>query len=1136
MEHESPRHEKIRFRRDEITDLGTFPSAANLDPKPARSWLPRRARKILLGLLGGLASLVVLAALAIYAIGASGIGSERLRLEAEKALEEFAGIDIDASVGPARITFDGLRFLALEVRDVSLKGAEDGLAIADARLVRFGIRFLPLLSGEVRLSSARLSNARISAAAMPAGEGSDPLAAFRNEEGLLDPDQVAKTVFAGVHKALDAMGSKSLRGIALEDVEFALPPGGRIARIRVVNSVLSEAAADSVVFSAETEVDGRAVTVEANATRDAVSKRITALDVAAEAPASRSIGTRAINNVSRIGALDLKITGAEGLGPERSHLKATLLLKDSAFDLGTRGVVSGDIDFAGTLIEGSNRVSVERLRASVGRSALDFQGVIGPRPPTGIGGDAPAYRFDLVSPRSTISPAGSPEPALNTYLRLTGTYLTNERRLAADEIILKSGRGEVLGTASMRLVEGKAPGVSVAFSVHDMSVSHVKQLWPWFSARGARGWVLQNLFGGRVTDARLQFHVEPGRLGNGVPLSAPESFGTFAIEGTRFDTAGLIPPVRDATGVVDYRGNDVDISLSAGTVFLPSGRTVAASAGTLTVKKANVPPVIGALDINVAGDAPAVAELASYDPINAMRHVGLAPQDFTGEVSGNVKADIPLQKGIDSSKLGWLVALDYKNLSIAKPFDGQVVTEAEGTIVIDRSKAVIAAKAKLGEAAAEIDAVEPLGKGEDRPDRKRIVKLTLDDKAREKLVPGISDLVKGPINVTLDAKADGKKMVEADLTGAQLSIPWAGWTKGAGIKADVSFVLENSDGKSTLQDFHLDGETFDIKGSVALADGAMSQAKFSSVKLNRNDDVAVAVKKSGNNYAIDVSGNALDARSLVRQFTADTSTATKATSGGSVSVSANVEALTGFHGERLSNVKLDYSGSGKRVNGLDVTATASSGGAIEIRNTAEGGGRTMRMQSTDAGAILRFLDIYQHMEGGNIALSLKGGADGPMAGQVDARDFFLVNEPRLSSIVSTTPPGGERSLNQAVKRDIDTSRVKFERGFTQIDKGDGYLNLSRGVLRGPVIGATFQGTLYDKKGNMDMTGTFMPAYGLNRIFGEIPLIGILLGNGRDGGLIGVTFKLEGDADSPEVRINPLSVIAPGIFRSIFEFQ
>ena len=69
-----------------------------------------------------------------------------------------------------------------------------------------------------------------------------------------------------------------------------------------------------------------------------------------------------------------------------------------------------------------------------------------------------------------------------------------------------------------------------------------------------------------------------------------------------------------------------------------------------------------------------------------------------------------------------------------------------------------------------------------------------------------------------------------------------------------------------------------------------------------------------------------------------------------------------------------------------------------------------------------------------------------------------------------------------------------------------------------------------------MTGTFMPAYGLNRIFGELPLVGDLLGNGRDRGLIGVTFKLDGAAKSPRLQVNPLSVMAPGVFRQIFEFN
>ena len=1032
----------------------------------------------------GAGALVLIALLAVYAIGASGIGSERLRIAAEQALEEVAGVDIDASVGPPRITFDSMRFLALEVRDVSLRRTADGKAIAEAGAVRFGVRFLPLLAGDVRVSSASLSDARIMVDGMGSGEGSDWAAAFRNEAGLIEPDLVAKAVFASAHKALNAMGSQSLRRISLDNVELVLPAGEGIASVRVIQSELAEARGDSLAFSSELEVGGRPITIAATAIRDGKTHRISNLDLSASAPTQGN--GEATGN--RLGAVEMNLTGTEGGEGESPLINASLKLADWALDLGTRGVLAGDLNLAARFVEGSDRIEVEQLRAAVGRSVLDFKGVMGARPATEAADGEPAYRFNLVSTHSIISPEGSPEPAMNTALQLAGTYLTNSRVLSADQIVVKGGRGEALGSASMRFVEGEAPGISVAFNVQDMPASQVKQLWPWFAGRGARNWVLNNVFGGRVTDAQLQFHVEPGRLGNGVPLSGSELFGTFNLEGTRFDTAGLIPPVRDATGRVDYKGNDVDISLSSGTVYLPSGRTVAASNGTLSIKKANLPPVVGALDIDVAGEAPAVSELASYDPINAMRHVGLSPEDFTGEVSGNVKADIPLQKGVDRDRLNWLVALDYKNLSIAKPFDGQMVSEAEGSITVEKTKAVIAAKAKLGGVPAEIDAIEPLGESD--IERKRLVTLTLDEKTREAVVPGLAGLVEGPIKVALDSKGGGKQMVEADLTGAQLNIPWAGWTKGPGIAGNVSFMLENADGKSTLSDFNLSGATFGAVGSIALSDGNLSQAEFSRVRLNRNDDVAITVKQSGKGYSVDIKGKSLDARSLVKQFTADSSTATKATQSGSVSVTVDVDAVTGFHDEKLSDLKLEYRGSGDRVDRLEVAATANSGATVQLRNGVEGGGRAMRMKSADAGAILRFLDIYEHMEGGKIELALKGGADGPMTGQVDARDFVLVNEPRLSSIVSTTPPGGDRSLNQAVKRDIDTSRVKFERGYSTIDKGAGYLSLSNGILRGPLLARVSRARSTIRKGNMDMTGTFMPAYGLNRIFGEIPIIGV----------------------------------------------
>ncbi|MBA1140607.1 YhdP family protein [Mesorhizobium neociceri] len=1128
MDQEEPQHEKIRFRRDEITDLGTFPSACSVPPL-GKARIGRGFR-ILARLFAGVAALVLLAAVAVYVIGATGIGSERLRAEAETAIEKLAGFDVNVAVGPARLTLDGSSFIALQVNDVSVKTA-DGKPMADAGRVRFGIRLIPLFSGEVRLTSARISDAHIVTAAMPSG--GDWTAELRNQDGLIDPEKLAAAVFGHVNHALDAVREDSMRRIDLKNVAFELPEAGSVKLVNIANATVLQSGPGSMEFSSEADVDGRALTVTATATRDTTSLRVTALnaaiDMAAIAETTPAAG-------GKTGAIALKLTGTEGSGDSDSRLTASLSLTGSVLDLGTRGLLPVDVDADATLVSGSNKIDVGRLVLETGRSTFNFAGSIGPKPPTGAAGEEPSYRYDLTSDGSTLAPSDSPEPALNFFARIAGVYQIKSRKLIAEQIGVRSGSGsEVLGTAALAFIDNGPPGISLSLNVHDMPVSHVKQLWPWFSAKNARLWVLQNLFGGRVVDANLQFQVVPGRLGNGVPLSADEVFGRFQVEGSRFDTAGRIPPIRDAIGVVSFHGNDVDIALASGSVYMPSGRTVAASNGTLAVKAANHPPVIGALEIDVAGEAPAIAELASYEPINAMRHVGIAPDDLSGTVTGHVKADIPLQSGVDTSKLDWLVSLDYKDLSLAKPFEDQTVTDADGSIEVGPDKAVISADAKLNGIPAELDLVEPLR--DDGPPRSRKVALVLDDKTRAIAMPGLSPLISGTIKVAIDKSGEGgSQNVAVDLTSARLDIPWAGWSKGPGIPANATFTMAKSGDTTTLSDFDLDGKSFSVEGDVVLVKGALSSARFSKVALNRGDDVAVTVKRSGKGFAVDVSGYALDARSLIKQFTSDVDTATKTTGSDAVSVSADVNSLTGFHDEVLSNLKLDYSAAGSKVNGLKVSATASSGAAITISNTTGNGARALNMTSADAGAILRFLNIYEHMEGGSITLSLSGAADGPMRGQVDSSNFFIVDEPKLASIVSTTPAGDSRSLNEAVKGKIDTSRVKFERGFTEIDKGSGYLKLANGVLRGPRIGTTFQGTLYDQNNNMDMTGTFMPAYGLNRIFGELPLVGALLGNGRDRGLIGVTYRLKGNANKPVLDINPLSVIAPGIFRSIFEYR
>lgn len=1133
MEHELPKHEKVRFRREEITGLHTFPSAVGQDLWSKRRPWHRRAFGFCAGLVTIATSIAMVAGAVFYFVGITGISTDGLRDEAEAAIGQLLGVDVAAALGPAKISFDSSRFVAVEMNDVRFstpgKATND---LIEAGSVRFGLRLLPLVTGNIKLGSARIVDARI---AMPSGD-MRWVASLTNKDGLLDPDRVVGSVFGAAHRAFDAFNLGSTRSIELENVEIVLPGGSGAHSILIAQASLDQSASGELAISAQASVDGRDISIDGTASRDEAARRIAALELAFSSPASAEpprASAAAASPETAIGDLAIKISGEEGAGGDASRIAMALTLGDSVFRIDPRNSFDASMTLAAALVTGTGKLEIERARILSGRSQFEFHGAAGPQPRSDPD-EAPVYRYELVSDGSTLAPQDSPEPALNFIARLNGSFDAAEGRLEIKDIGVRTNGGDALGSAAFDFERGKAPGVFLALTVPDMPAAHVKQLWPWMAAGGARRWALGNLFGGHISGGRLHYRVPPGRIGNGVPLSHDEISGHFEIAGTRFDLTGRIPPMRDAVGTIDFRGNDVDVSLSAGNVYLPSGRTVAASNGTLTIRGANVPKVIGALDMDIAGDAQAVTELASYEPINAMRHIGRTADEFSGTVSGNVKADIPLSKAAQGEKLDFLVALDFKNLAVARPFDGQLATEANGSITVDPAKALIKAKAKLNGAPAEIDLVEPIGQSSIR--RQREIEVVLDDKARDKLAPGLSMLLDGPVKVQFSSGADSNDRIVADLTNAKLDIPWAGWSKGPGIAASASFRMQRSGDATTLSDFKLGGKSFALEGDVVLSGGELSSARFGTARLNRGDDVSVALKRAGKGYSVDITGASLDARSLVKQFTSDSGGAKAASGSASVSVNANVKSLGGFHGERLSNVKLDYSGTGRRVNGLTVSAVTSKGSAMSVRSGTNRGRRTLEMQSADAGSVLRFLDIYEHMQGGTIRLALAGDGDGPMRGQIDATDFWVVNEPRLASIVATTPPGDQRSLNQAVKSDIDTSRVKFERGYSAIEKGPGSLSLDRGMLRGPLIGLMFQGTLYDKSGNMNMTGTFMPAYGLNRIFGEIPLVGQILGNGRDRGLIGVTFRLAGRANSPVLQINPLSVIAPGIFRSIFEFR
>jgi len=249
--------------------------------------------------------------------------------------------------------------------------------------------------------------------------------------------------------------------------------------------------------------------------------------------------------------------------------------------------------------------------------------------------------------------------------------------------------------------------------------------------------------------------------------------------------------------------------------------------------------------------------------------------------------------------------------------------------------------------------------------------------------------------------------------------------------------------------------------------------------------------------------------------------------------------VRGFNGQTLKGLQLSYATKGGRFDSLSLRGSFTDATNVRIYASTKEGRTQFEIDASEAGGTLAFIDIYGRMRGGQLRARLSRSGDGPFTGPVRATDFIIEGEPRIAALVSQPVEAAERGANIGeidTFRRIEVQRVRFQEARGSIEKGETYLRVSDGIFNNSQIGLTFDGIVFDKSDRMDLVGTFLPAIGLSRAIGSIPFVGEILGNGRDSGLIGVTFRLSGPMRNPQIEVNPMSLVAPGVFRRVFEFR
>ncbi|WP_428428823.1 DUF3971 domain-containing protein [Pararhizobium sp.] len=1130
------RGEKVSFRKEDIVALHSLPSAQAHDPCIVHAPNKRGITHRVFTATAFIVSIVLLLGAALVAAIEGGALDEPLNARAQAALNAAIGSGYHAEVGSTvlRVTASGA--LALKARDVTLVQNVSDKRLVTTNSVFIELNPLALITGRIAVSRIEAEGATLDPSLLPQGKPID-LTAIR----VADVAAGLEVVFNQIDSISQLISRSNTETVRIADLRLSFAGlRQRIVPVVVETLDFKRTADGSMQIDGVFSIDEQSSELHLRADRQ--NGRITTLDGSAVGlPLSAFLhrgdtATELAFGVTSSADLTIKATrAAENTIPT---LQLNGRSNGGAFDAGgfTSELKPSELnvsyDFA------RNRIEILPSIVRVGRSTFPFTGAIADLDPAVLAGKK-GFSIDLLAQSASSSPIDVSEAPLTFDAKAQGRYLPESHELLFDELTVASGLGTAAGSLSMTFGD-TSPQISFALLTSKIQAAAVKQLWPWWVGKNARRWVINNVFGGTVTEGKLEVFLPMGRITRTVgpiDLNADELSVQFNIADTRINLAGDIPPLRDAAGAFKLKGERLDVEIERGTAYFPSGRSATVTGGDFVIPNTYEKPLIAEMKLDVAGQADAIAELVSYRPILALQRTPFKPEDFSGEMTAEVGARFGLITAQKPPPPLWQAQMLLNGVTVNKPFAGRNISDINGTLRIDPNQAVLDAKADIDGGEMNISVIEPVGSAS-TVKRKREISGTLNDGELAKLAPGLAGIISGPVALDILINDNDQHTVSADLGNASISLPWIGWSKGAGIGAKATFSASTTDGVTHIDGLKLNGDGFGAAGALVLDKSGLNSGEFSSVQLSKGDNYAVSIKRQKNGFAVNVNGSSADMRPVIESLRSGSGDGDGGGDGDGkrIAISANLQQVTGFHSETLSNVNLNYAARGKQIDAVDLSAVTDSGQAVVATITKNGADNILELTSGDAGSLARFANIYSNMRGGLLNLKLRDRGGSSWRGSVDIRKFSLVNEARLQSIVSTPTGADGRSLNQAVKKNIDVSSARFERGSANVALDNGSIAVDSGVVRGVDVGATFQGTVRDKNGNMDMTGTFMPAYGLNRLFGELPIIGVILGNGRDRGLLGITFKLVGPFAKPNLTINPLSIIAPGVFRSIFEFQ
>jgi hypothetical protein len=718
-----------------------------------------------------------------------------------------------------------------------------------------------------------------------------------------------------------------------------------------------------------------------------------------------------------------------------------------------------------------------------------------------------------------------------TTLRLQATATPEAVRLDRALLELAPGPEGVMGptlTATGRATRDAGGWEGEAELALDRAeLPALETWWPVGLAPAARDWVARNLVAGVLRDGRWQ-----------AAATAPPDLGSVAL--TRLDgTARLedvavrwhpgLPPLEGLTGTADFGADAITLHVTgarqAGTALrLPDGR--------LRLTGLGAGPARAELRGRLTGPVADLWALLRRPELGLLAGAELPVRNPTGTLDAEVTAAIPLAGPDAATDPTWHVAATLSELRLPDLVLGRTLSDGAFDVTLDPEGLRAEGTARLGAIPFRGRLALPLGAGQDGSGLR--IAAQAEPEAAQLAALGLNpgEVLQGPVALDIRYAAAGaapaRLTLRAGLDRARLAIAPLGYEKPRGAPAAAEAVLRLADGalrsvervELAAPDLVLRARAVEGEDALAITEARIGETRFTG----RLQPPAA----EGGAWAVALRGPVLDLRPIL-----------ESAGGGAGPPGAGLPPLT-------LDARFDRAPTpppAAPLQDLRIRASLREGGLAEAQAAASGpapftatlssrpeGGRALRLEAADAGALLAGLGLASPLEGGRLVLAAtqpSTAADAPIAGTAELTDATLRDAPAAAKLLQALT--GYGLLDALSGPGLGISRL-----VAPFRLDGGVLTLEEARAFSASLGLTATGRIDLRGRTLDLEGTIVPAYVFNTLLGNLPIIGRLFSPERGGGLFAATFEADGPWRDPRVSVNPLAALTPGFLRGLFE--